>query len=854
MSPLKELFLHIDDANKCSISNTVKLISEFVIKTPVRRLYWLEKYIGYPVYAKLELQQITGSFKYRGALAKLLSLGNESVYCAASAGNHGLAVSKAAAEIGTKANICVPLSASPLKKQRIVETGGGLIEYGNTVEEATDHAIRLSKNNDWQFISPYNDIDVILGQGTVWYELLEDLPDIKHLISPIGGGGLISGSIIAAHELSREVSIFGCEPQNYASMQTSIGAGAITDVLRRPTFADGLATNLESNSITFNIVQNSVSEIVVLSEEEIATSVLALLNRESLLSEGAGALSVSACLRLAEKGKLKGPVGIVISGGNIHHTTLARILSYPIQNELCMRLLERRGRRKDEIAVHKVYGEKVPKYFGRAIGSLKDDLLYLTRKNEEVLFKTQKALHNYADYCKSEGLAQSETANELVASILQSSHEAILKSKEKLEKTSLSDEEIIQAEIELRACSQAVASSRNCLNWRSPVYGQSMVPQFFNLGAQESGDVNYERYGFSEIRRIEQQMLDIMGLPADKYGCTVVNSGMAAYSMIEGYLIRNRLEPKDNVVVSPYIYFESDEQLKTLKWLNIFQTESYDTDKFIGYIQTLNPKVVFVDPLSNTTEQRMVDVAHLLSKFSDHKSSPAIVIDGSMLPGAMSQAISEFRFPENIFYMESCSKYLQFGLDMSMAGLVIHDINLKSSMERIRRNMGLILSEIGAMLFPAYDKKQLLNRIARMENNGCILAEMLSENEQVSRLMRVIHPSLSTHPDHDISLRLKRYGGCITFKLKTAAEDHKDQLESFIDLLLKEAVSRKVPISKGVSFGFSFTRICSASSMAEGDPPFLRMSVGDHSEIQNSLIVECFAEAAAKIEDVVFQI
>lgn len=844
---------HVAEDHFVSVENTHSLIKEHILKTPVRRLHWLEELIGYPVYAKLESQQITGSFKYRGALSKILKQDTNQKFIAASAGNHGLAVACAASKLGEKANICVPVSASPLKKEKIINAGAGLIEHGSTVEEATEYAIKLANDNGWAYISPYNDIDIILGQGTVWKELLEECPNIEHIISPIGGGGLISGASFVVKNHSKKINILGCEPENYLSMKESLENGKITNVLRRPTFADGLATNLEENSLTFQIAQTNIDHIESINEEDIATSVIALLNKESLLAEGAGAISIMACVRMAQKGLINGPVGITICGGNIHHTALSRLQAFPIENKTCLKILNRRGIKANESPIYKVYGDDHT-YYGEEKGSLKDDMKAFLNNTIRKIENNSKALSDYEIYCSEEELVQSKEANTLVKNILNASKSLVEHTKDiTLNKKETSLEDLIKSEVNLRAASQAVTASQNCLNWRSPVYSQSMVPQFFFLGAQDSGDVNYERYGFNELRRVERQLLNVFNLPADKYACTVVNSGMAAYSLVEGYLLRHVLKPDDKVSMSPYIYFESDEQLKGLDWLDIRQSSSYDTDKFIKQLNELNPKAVFVDSLANTTEQRIMDVPKILNEYMNNESTPNFVIDGSMMPCALSDSLKKFKNSKSIFYIESCSKYLQFGLDMSMAGVVIHDVTLKPHMDRIRRNMGSALTENGALLFPEYDQKRFMDRVKRVERNASNLAQAMNENQGITNFMRIIHPSLLTHQDNNIASKMKRYGGCITFKLKTNAEDHKDQLEAFIDMILNEAIKNKTPITKGVSFGFSFNRLCSASSMAENDPPFLRFSVGDHPYDLNKELVKCFEYASIKMSDLIQQ-
>lgn len=797
-------------------------------RTSVRRLRWLESIVGVPVWAKLENHQLTGSFKIRGAFARVAHLQSGTTVIAASAGNHGLGIATAASWRGMVANICVPISASRLKRERILAGGVGLIVHGGTVEESAHHARSLAELNGWVYVSPFNDPDVIAGQGTLFLEFLEQCPDLKMLVVPIGGGGLISGAVAARCVTGQAISIIGCEPEAYASMHESISNGQIHNVIRQPTFADGLAVNLESDSITFDIVRTGVDSILCLPEEEIAAGTAALLIHESLLVEPAGAASIFTLLRLHALGKLTGPVGIPLCGGNIDYTTLLRIAAFPYESEVCLRLLNLRGRRVTDIPSQRVVGTPVfaNQCEQQEQRSYTNDLTEMFSHKTKELEGIRAQLSTYKTYCDTQALVVPNTALALLQSISGQVSNFLEQSQAELE-TGL--QATIAGELNIRTASQLIAAASTALEWCSPSYSQALAPQFFDVSSQESKDVNYERYGYSDCSRIEEQLLRILQVPPDRYTVTVTSSGMAAYSLIEAFLLRHRLLQNAAVLLSPYIYFEAAEQLTSLKGLRVVNSTSYASHELAEQATLLDAAVIFADPLANHTAQRMVDVWDLLSRIDSTNSDTTLVVDGSMLPAAFASALCNFRRSDQILYYESCSKYLQYGQDMSMAGVVVHAVELKPVMDRLRRNLGAILTRHGSRLFPNYEPLQFFDRVRRIETGATTLATILSENPTVYGQTDVIHPSLARHPDFDLGKRIGRVGGCITFRLHKPGNNQRGLLEVLIDHILTCARREGVGLVKGVSFGFSIPRIAATSAMAENDPPFLRLAAGDYT-------------------------
>ena len=815
-----------------------------VIDTPVRRLHWLERLTGVPVWAKLENQQYTGSFKFRGASYRLRNQPPNRMVIAASAGNHGLAVAEVARRLKLKANICVPANASPLKRERILATGMGLIEYGTSLEEATEYAIEYAQDKEWTYVSPYNDPDVIAGQSTIAIEFLQKVPDLKTLIVPIGGGGLISGIALGAQSIDKNITLYGSEPAGYSSMSHSLLRGKASRVVNQPTFADGLAVNLEAQSITLDIVRNLVSDIITLSEEDLAASTLAILFHESLLVEPAGAASILACLKLAREGRLEGPVGLPFCGGNLHHTTLARIQRFPFTNPECLKLLDLRGRSPVAQPITRILTSAKTTDDDSELGSVKSGLASQIDYCIKRLDRIPQQLNEFVEYSHLHKLIVSKESVALVKNQVSHMRGLLSETMQGLAEVDIDEKSLNEAEIVLRLGLQTFAATRNAFDWRSPSYAQVSVAQFFDLGAQDNPLVNYERYEYSEIKRIESQLLDMVGLPPDRFNVTVTSSGMAAYSLAEAYLLRNCLPSGATVLLAPYIYFEAEEQIVSLQGVQVVKAANYSVESFLAAAEKHRPSVIFADPLTNTVEQRIIDIDALVQGLAERELGPVtVLVDGTMLPGMTASALLNTRNDVSVLYYESCSKYLQLGLDLSMAGFVAHSVDLKPVFDRLRRNMGAILYSHNAYMFPIYKPAEIHQYLRRIERNATEIALALDANPAVRAVTKVVYPGISTHPDHAIAKRLGQSGGCVTFQLHEIGENHRDQLESLIDLVLNEAAKEGAYLSKGVSFGFSAPRISAASSMAESGPPFLRLYAGSRERSQVRKLIRAIITA-----------
>jgi threonine dehydratase len=302
------------------IERARQTIQEIVHPTPILTSDSISARVGLKVYLKLENLQKTGSFKIRGAsykISKLISSSDPKGVVAASAGNHAQGVALAASSHGIPATIVMPERA-PLSKQLATRAyGGRVILQGNSFEEAEKEGLAM--------IHPFEDEDIITGQGTIGLEVMETLPDLDAIVVPIGGGGLISGVALAIKERKPTVQVIGVEAAAAPSAFHSIKAGRIIPVMPLPSIADGIAVK-SLGQITYPIIRQFVDDIVTVEEDEIAAAILMLMERKRIVAEGAGAVPLAALLK--GDTKIKGPnCVLLISGGNIDVNLIDRIIA-----------------------------------------------------------------------------------------------------------------------------------------------------------------------------------------------------------------------------------------------------------------------------------------------------------------------------------------------------------------------------------------------------------------------------------------------------------------------------------------------------------------------------------------------
>lgn len=284
--------------------------------------------IGKNLYIKAENLQLTGAFKLRGAYNKIRSLSAEEAekgVIACSAGNHAQGIALSATKLGIKSIICMPAGAPISKVEATKGYGAEVVLVPGVYDDAAKEAARLAQEHGYTFAHPFNDPYVIAGQGTIGLEILEQLPDVEQVVVPIGGGGLISGIAFAIKSLKPTCRVIGVQAASVASMYESRKAGQVTTVSDGETIADGIHV-LTPGELTFELCQKYVDDIVTVSESEICAAMLALMEGQKTVAEGAGATSVAACM-FGKVDTSSQKTACVVSGGNVDVTTLSRVIT-----------------------------------------------------------------------------------------------------------------------------------------------------------------------------------------------------------------------------------------------------------------------------------------------------------------------------------------------------------------------------------------------------------------------------------------------------------------------------------------------------------------------------------------------
>lgn len=290
-------------------------IKSFIRETPLEYSPYLSEKCECNVYLKLENQQVTGSFKARGALNMILNLTAEQKkngVLTASTGNHAAAVGYALEIAHTSGEIFMPENVAEIKVQNLKQYSKVKINlFGKDSVDSEREAIEQAKLQDKVYVSPYNNEEIIGGQGTVAYEIMQQLPKANHILVPVGGGGLISGIGGYAKEENKQIEIVGCQPENSAVMYHSVQAGKVLDMDSLPTISDGTAGGIEAGSITFPICQRYVDEYHLLEEPEILEALGILLKHHQIMVEGAAGLSIAGLIKHKQRYKHKNVVLII---------------------------------------------------------------------------------------------------------------------------------------------------------------------------------------------------------------------------------------------------------------------------------------------------------------------------------------------------------------------------------------------------------------------------------------------------------------------------------------------------------------------------------------------------------------
>lgn len=324
--------MHQEINFKDEIEKASERIGDTIVRTPLEPSPSLGQTFGANVYLKWESEQVTGSFKFRGALNKLRCLSREEKekgVISASTGNHGLGLAQAAKIESVELTLVLPKNAVPEKRERLREMGVRLVEHGENCGRAEIHARELARALGRIYISPYNDWEIIFGQGTCGQEISEDLPDLEDVLVPVGGGGLISGIAGYLKSVKKNVRIVGVGPVNSQYMAASIKAGEIVEVEEKETLADGVAGAIEPGSVTFPLCKEHVDEFLTVEESLIQNAMSLLFKIHKKEIEGAGALAVAGLMKKS-KVFFERKVVLIVSGGNISPDHFRKVTQNPL--------------------------------------------------------------------------------------------------------------------------------------------------------------------------------------------------------------------------------------------------------------------------------------------------------------------------------------------------------------------------------------------------------------------------------------------------------------------------------------------------------------------------------------------
>lgn len=468
---------------------------------------------------------------------------------------------------------------------------------------------------------------------------------------------------------------------------------------------------------------------------------------------------------------------------------------------------------------------------------------------------TRQEIEDCAEYCASNGLILDDP---VLAHLINSADQAWLRltrAQRSLPETSTPDSgtELSAAEAVLRFGMSTLSYVRNCLEWTAKSYGQSKQVQFFGTQQESWPTMNYDRNGsHASVIRVERQLMDVLGLSHDDYGIGVTSSGMAAFTWIEAFLLRDRLVPGDRILLAPYIYYEVAQQLTALPHIISERASGYLVEEIVADVVRLQPKVVFVDPLANNVRQRMFDLPELYRRLREVVTDRlTVIVDGTMIGASLQTELFAGDDRLEIIYYESCTKYLQLGMDFALGGLVVYPKELTERFDMLRRNSGAVLARHNAELFPRYETPLHQRRMHRIWTNAERMANLLHSDLRVTAAGEVHHPALAHHPDVRLAHTLPYGSGIVTFLYHDRPRNNWDNLNAVVDQILAHAREFGVQVTKGVSFGYSVPRVWAQDvgtteaerkyvPATDDEPLFLRLYIGDRA-----VQLEGFANAIA---------
>ncbi len=802
-------------------------IKDRIIETEIIRLPWLDA-PNRKVWAKLECRQISGSFKIRGAFNTFLQTPASDHVITYSAGNHGLAMAMVAQQLERQCTIYVPSNVSELKLRKLLSLGAHVETVGSDLYESSLFAKEKAAVTGAHFVTPHSTPDIVYGQGTIGAEIAAAANRMDSLVIPLGGGGLMCGIGTYMKHAFPDHKLFAPYPEIFGR---NLRQGNLHRELCRkviPTVADGLSVQVEENCWTVPLLESMIESHQAISEKLINTAIYALLRNESILAEGGGAIGVAMLMDDPSGERISGDTLVVISGGNIAPGAVSKVMATSIYDHRFRKLLGLRA--------IKIQGEMPVKAEGEttAIQPQKaPDLQPLSTPSESLWVSLLKQLglklkaleDEVATYVRFLNHNQLQYDAESIKNVRHDMAACIF-TVEQLTTHSWQKNEDWLIRSRYRELLQKYAYLANVFEWTSPSYDQSQVVMFFNPSEQSSNMVNYDRYGSIVLRKFELSLLETLGFDTHLNTMIATSSGQAAYQVIESFLLREVFDKEDLFVYSEYIYFEGFEQLSLLPFLEAIKCEGHSHEDLIEVVEKNNAKVVFADPMCNMKGLPVFDFAALSQSLRGRNwSEKWLVIDGTMVSGGFNP-FSLFNRPEHphIIYYESASKYLQFGLDLQMAGICICEKKIAPALSRYRRNSGSTMYRSGVNRFPVFTRDLFLRRMQLISQNAEHIARALKDAFSAEEQIKVGFPFQWSQ------LQWRHPGAVLNIEFIDEGLNNRDQLNMLVEIVINKAQQAGVSVSKGVSFGFSTTRISAASAMAENTDPFFRLSVGEENE------------------------
>lgn len=406
-------------------------------------------------------------------------------------------------------------------------------------------------------------------------------------------------------------------------------------------------------------------------------------------------------------------------------------------------------------------------------------------------------------------------------------------------------------ETALRSAYRLIAALSQLAAWSAPAAQESWACNSYAAPAARDA-VAYARYGSSAIVEQERAYAAMLGVDSSQARLLLCSSGMAAYALVESFLLRHVLQPGDRVLLHPGVYFETRDQLGSLPFIEVRQPGDGSAEALLESLAVEKPAVVFVDPLSNTADLRMLNLPRLLATAERLCTRETwFVVDGTMLSGGFNAFAGTPRRHIQILYYESGCKYLQFGLDLGPSGVLVVDRRHAARFEHLRRGSGAIASELLAL--PRAARSAYLAYLRTMTRSAHAAAEAVSQTfadrASASLPLTAIFPSLPAHPDRVAARSYPHVGGVVCFRFADTRLNRRAPLETFVQHLMQAARRAQLALTAGVSFGFRVPRICAAWSSCDSDAAFLRLSAGtdpQHAARVGTLIARCAAEFAVQ--------